>query len=85
MLEDSGDKVIETANPKLKTGRKWKVQEALEAPKNSLEIREITGHTQTNQKRLQKAVQQSQQATGLQVRVHSKEASFGMICGTWPL
>ena len=88
------DKVIETAKPKLKTGIKWKVQEAMEAAENSLEIREITGHTQTNrqglgstktewwskakgkakrdmviqemrkeedQKRLQKAVQQSQQ------------------------
>ena len=94
MLEDSGDKVIETAKPQLKTGRKWKVQEAMEAAKDSLRIREITGHTQTNrqglgstktewwskakgkakrdmiiqemrreedQKRLQKAVQQSQQ------------------------
>ena len=48
MLEDSGDKVIETAKPKLKTGRKWKVHEAMEAAKNSFEIREINGHTQTN-------------------------------------
>ena len=94
MLEDSGDKVIETVKPQLKTGRKWKVHEAMESAKDSLRIKEITGHTQTNrqglgtsktewwskakgkakrdmmiqemrkeedQKRLQKAVQQSQQ------------------------
>ena len=94
MLEDSGDKVVETINPQLKTGRKWKVQEAMDSAKDSLRIKEIIGHTQTNrqglgstktewwskakgkakrdmmiqemrkeedQKRLQKAVQQSQQ------------------------
>ena len=48
MLEDSADKVIEIAKPKLKTCRKWKVHEAMEAAKSSPEIRETTGHTQTN-------------------------------------
>ena len=94
MLEDSGDSVIEAVKPQLKTGRKWKVQEAIKSAKENLQIREITGHTQTNrqglgstktewwskakgkakrdmmiqemrkeedQRRLQKAVQQSQQ------------------------
>ena len=52
MLEDSGDKVVEAIKPQLKTGRKWKVQEAMDSAKESLKIREITGHTQTNRQGL---------------------------------
>ena len=48
MLEDSEDKVVRSIQPKLKTGRKWKVQEAVKAAKESLRTKEITGHTQTN-------------------------------------
>ena len=94
MLEDSKDKTVKTAQLKLKTGRKWKVKEAVEEAKDSLRMKEIIGHTQTNRlglgsskmewwskakgkakrdmvlqeirseenkKRVQKAVQQSQQ------------------------
>ncbi|CAI9736327.1 Hypothetical predicted protein [Octopus vulgaris] len=45
MLEDLKDKVIRPIQPKLKTGRKWKVQGTA---KESLMIKEIIGHTQAN-------------------------------------
>ena len=36
MLEDSEDRVVRSIQPKLKTGRKWKVQEAVKTAKESL-------------------------------------------------
>merc|ERR1712101_61608 len=48
MLEDSADPVVKEANVKLKTGRKWKVDKAVEDAKESLKLKEILGHTQSN-------------------------------------
>ena len=52
MLEDSGDRAVRSIRPKMKTGRKWKVHDAVDAAKESLKIREIIGHTQTNRQGL---------------------------------
>ena len=52
MLEDSDDLVVRSVQPKLRTGRKWKVKDAVESAKESLKIREIIGHTQTNRQGL---------------------------------
>lgn len=52
MLEDSADLIVRAVQPKLKTGRKWKVKEAVESAKDSLRIKEIIGHTQTNRQGL---------------------------------
>ena len=52
MLEDSEDKVVRSAQPRLKTGRKWNVHEAVNAAKESLKIKEIVGYTQTNRQGL---------------------------------
>ncbi|GFO38856.1 polyprotein [Plakobranchus ocellatus] len=40
MLEESDDPVIKTVQPSLKTGRKWKVTEALEEAKECLRMKE---------------------------------------------
>ena len=45
MLEDSEDKVVKENHPHLRTGRKSKVQEAVEEAKDNLRIREIIQHT----------------------------------------
>ena len=46
MLEDSEDPVVKTEQPTIKTGRKWKVVEAVEEAKECLKIKEIIGQTQ---------------------------------------
>ena len=52
MLEDSEDVVVKSNQPELKTGRKWKVGEAVESAKEGLRLRDIIGHTQTNRQGL---------------------------------
>ena len=50
MLQDSTDEFVKTVEPTLKTGRKWKVKEAVESAKQILELKEIIGHTQTTRR-----------------------------------
>ena len=52
MLEDSEDPVVKTVQPTIKTGRKWKVVEAVDEAKNYLKIKEVIGQTQTDCKGL---------------------------------
>ena len=49
MLEDSEDPVVKTVQPTRKTGRKWKVFEAVDEAK---ETKEVIGLTQTDRKGL---------------------------------
>ena len=48
MLEDSEDPIVKTVQPTIKTGRKWKVVEAVDEAK----IKEVIGQTQTVRKGL---------------------------------
>ena len=50
MLEDSEDPVVKTVQPTIKTGRKWKVVEAVDEAKECLKIEEVIGLTQTDRK-----------------------------------
>ena len=52
MSEDSEDPVVKTVQPTIKTGRKWKVVEALGEAKECLKIKEVIGQTQTDRKGL---------------------------------
>ena len=52
MLEESEDNIVRSVQPKLRTGKKWKVQEAVNNAKRNLSIKEIIGHTQTNRQGL---------------------------------
>ena len=52
MLEDSEDPVVKTVQPTIKTGRKWKVVEAVDDAKECLKIKEVIGQTQIDCKRL---------------------------------
>ena len=52
LLQDSVDPVVRSAEPELRTGRKWKAREAVQAAEDSLRIREIIGHTQINRQGL---------------------------------
>ena len=52
MLEDSEDPIVKTVQPTIKTGRKWKVVEAVDKAKESLKIKEVIGQTQTDRKGL---------------------------------
>ena len=52
MLEDSEDPVLKTVQPTIKTGRKWKVVEAVDEAKECLKIKEVIGQTQTDRKGL---------------------------------
>ncbi|KAK3709056.1 hypothetical protein RRG08_055216 [Elysia crispata] len=49
MLEDSEDPIVKTVQP---TDRKWKVVEAVSQAKECLKIKEVSGQTQTDRKRL---------------------------------
>ena len=51
MLEDSEDPIVKTVQPTIKTGRKWKVVEAVDEAK-CLKIKEVIGQTQTDRKGL---------------------------------
>ena len=46
IIEDSEDPVVKTVQPTIKTGRKWKVVEAVDEAKECLKIKEIIGQTQ---------------------------------------
>ena len=50
MLQDSKDEHVRSVEPTLKTGRKWKVAECVEAAKQSLQLKEVIGYTQTDRK-----------------------------------
>ncbi|KAK3762140.1 hypothetical protein RRG08_024949 [Elysia crispata] len=50
MLEDSEDPVVNTVQPTMKTGRKWKVVEAVDEAKECLKIKEVIGQTQIGRK-----------------------------------
>ena len=52
MLEDSEDPVVKTVQPTIKTGRKWKIVEAVDEAKECLKIKEVIGQTQTDRKGL---------------------------------
>ncbi|KAK3768484.1 hypothetical protein RRG08_060846 [Elysia crispata] len=52
MLEDSEDPVVKTVQPTVKTGRKWKVVEAVDEAKECLNIKDVIGQTQTDSKGL---------------------------------
>ena len=52
MLQDSSDDVVKMIQPTLKSGRKWKAYEAIEASKESLKLKEVIGLTQTNRQGL---------------------------------
>ena len=46
MLEDSEDPAVKTVQPTIKTGRKWKVVEALDQTNKCLKMKEVIGQTQ---------------------------------------
>ncbi|GFN94353.1 reverse transcriptase [Plakobranchus ocellatus] len=50
MLEESDDPVVKTVQLSLKTGRKWKVTEAVDEGKECLKMKEVIGHTQTDRR-----------------------------------
>ncbi|GFO17673.1 reverse transcriptase [Plakobranchus ocellatus] len=52
ILEGSEDPVVRSIEPHLRTGRKWKVEEAVNQAKKGLSIKEVIGITQTGRKRL---------------------------------
>ncbi|GFR67595.1 reverse transcriptase [Elysia marginata] len=52
MLEESDDPVGNTVQPSIKTGRKWKVAEAIDEAKECLRLKEVIGQTQTDRKGL---------------------------------
>ena len=52
MLEDSDDPVVRSVQPTIKTGRKWKVDEAVNQAKDCLRMKEVIGQTQTDRKGL---------------------------------
>ncbi|GFN89603.1 reverse transcriptase [Plakobranchus ocellatus] len=52
MLEDSEDPAVRSIQPKLGTGRKWKVDGSVKQEKEGLKIKEAIGLTQTGRKGL---------------------------------
>ena len=46
MLEDGENPHVKTVQPTIKTGRKWKVVEAVDQAKECLKIKEVIGQTQ---------------------------------------
>ncbi|GFO47393.1 reverse transcriptase [Plakobranchus ocellatus] len=52
MLEESDDPVVKTVQPCLKTGRKWKVTEAVDEAKECLKMKEVIGQTQIDRRGL---------------------------------
>ncbi|GFS07264.1 reverse transcriptase [Elysia marginata] len=52
MLEDSDDPVVKTVQRSIKTGRKWKVAEAIDEAKECMKMKEVIGQTQTDRKGL---------------------------------
>ena len=56
VLENSEDPVVKTAQPTIKTGRKWEVVEATDQAKECVKIKEDIGQTQTGRKGLGSSV-----------------------------
>ncbi|GFO04134.1 reverse transcriptase [Plakobranchus ocellatus] len=52
MLEDSEDPAVRSILLQLRTGRKWKVDKAINQAKEGLEMKAVTGLTQTGRKGL---------------------------------
>ncbi|GFN84901.1 reverse transcriptase [Plakobranchus ocellatus] len=52
MLEESDDPMVKTVQPSLKTGRKWKVTEAVDEAKECLKMKEVISQTQTDRRGL---------------------------------
>ena len=52
MLEESEDPAVKSIQPTLKSGRKWKVSEAVNLAKQCLNTKEVIGLTQTDRKGL---------------------------------
>ena len=52
MFEDSKDPAVKTVQPTIKSGRKWKVVEAVDEAKECLKIKEVIEQTQTDHKGL---------------------------------
>ncbi|GFN81504.1 polyprotein [Plakobranchus ocellatus] len=52
MLEDSEDPAVRSIQPQLRSGRKWKVDKAVNQAKESLKVKEVIGFTQTEKKGL---------------------------------
>ena len=52
MLETSKDEVVREVQPTLKTGRKWKVLEAVDDARENLRLKEVLGHTQVGRQGL---------------------------------
>lgn len=50
MLCESEDAVVRAVQPTIKTGRKWKVSEAVSAARENLELKEKIGYTQRNRR-----------------------------------
>ncbi|GFN92420.1 reverse transcriptase [Plakobranchus ocellatus] len=51
-LEESDDPEVKIVQPSLKTGRKWKVTEAVDEAKECLKMKELIGLTQTDRRGL---------------------------------
>ncbi|GFO21210.1 reverse transcriptase [Plakobranchus ocellatus] len=51
-LEESDDPVVKTVQPPLKTGRKWKITEAVDEAKECLKMKEVIDQTQTDRRGL---------------------------------
>ncbi|GFN98047.1 collectin-12 [Plakobranchus ocellatus] len=52
ILEEYDDPVVKTVQPSLKTGRKWKVTEAVDEAKECLKMKEVISQTQTDRRGL---------------------------------
>ncbi|GFS16736.1 polyprotein [Elysia marginata] len=52
MLEESDDSMVKTVQPSIKTGRKWKVEKAIDKAKECLKMKEVIGQTQIDRKGL---------------------------------
>lgn len=50
MLQESPDESVRMVEPSLKTGRKWKVNIAVKEARESLQLKEVIGITQTNRR-----------------------------------
>ena len=52
MFENSQDEVVRSIRPTLKTGRRWKVLDAVRDAKDNLKLKEVIGHTQVGRQGL---------------------------------
>ena len=52
MFRESQDEAVRNVEPELKTGRKWRVREAVDAAEHSLKVKDIIGITQSDRRGL---------------------------------